>query len=165
MNIIVMKFGGTSLGTVDKIRNVAKIVENESKSNKIIVVLSAMAGVTNKLQNYIDEIESEPSAENDLILTSGEQVSIALLSMALHELGVPAVSMTGTQVGIVTESSLYLNKWIAEQSESKGNFGKSITGEGSIRLETKSSIQDPLRWLHTQKNNKKHKKPQKHKNN
>ena len=54
MNLIVMKFGGTSVGNIDKINNVAKIVEKESKSNKIIVVLSAMAGVTNKLQNYLE---------------------------------------------------------------------------------------------------------------
>ena len=53
MNLIVMKFGGTSLANIDKIYNVAKIVEKESKSNKIIVVLSAMAGVTNKLQDYL----------------------------------------------------------------------------------------------------------------
>ena len=63
MNLIVMKFGGTSLANIDKIYNVAKIVEKESKSNKIIVVLSAMAGVTNQLQDYLERIDSKPSPE------------------------------------------------------------------------------------------------------
>ena len=103
MNIIVMKFGGTSLGTVEKIRNVGKIVENESKNNKIIVVLSAMAGVTNQLQNYIDEIDSEPSAENDLILTSGEQVSVGLLSAILKKKGIRSKPLLGWQVPIITD--------------------------------------------------------------
>ena len=57
MNLIVMKFGGTSVGNIDKIHNVANIVEKESKSNKIIVVLSAMEGVTNQLQNYLESID------------------------------------------------------------------------------------------------------------
>mgnify|MGYP001309890011 CR=1 FL=1 len=103
MNIIVMKFGGTSLGTVEKIRNVGKIVENESKTNKIIVVLSAMAGVTNQLQNYIDEIDSEPSAENDLILTSGEQVSVGLLSAILKKKDIRSKPLLGWQVPIITD--------------------------------------------------------------
>ena len=78
-----MKFGGTSVESIDKIRNVAKIVKKELKNNKLIVVLSAMAGVTNKLQNYIDEISSEQKIENDLILTSGENVTIGILSSIL----------------------------------------------------------------------------------
>ena len=83
MNLIVMKFGGTSVENVDKIYNVAKIVEKESKTSKILVVLSAMAGETNKLQDYLDEIDSKNSLENDLVLTSGEQVTIGLLSAIL----------------------------------------------------------------------------------
>ena len=83
MSLIVMKFGGTSVEDIKKINNVANIVEKESINNKIIVVLSAMAGVTNKMQQYIDEINSNEKLENDLILTSGENVTIALLSVLL----------------------------------------------------------------------------------
>ena len=79
-----MKFGGTSVADVKKIRNVAKIVGKQCKKNKIIVVLSAMSGVTNKLQCYIDEIGFYPSRETDLIMTSGEQVTVGLLSMILN---------------------------------------------------------------------------------
>ena len=83
MSIIVMKFGGTSVANIEKIKNVAHIVEKEVKFHKIIVVLSAMSGETNKLQKYLDEIHSESSIENDLVLTSGEQVAIGLLSSVL----------------------------------------------------------------------------------
>ena len=71
MKLIVMKFGGTSVGSIDKINNVANIVEDPLNEKKLIVVLSAMSGVTNKMQEYIDEIESNEIIENDLILTSG----------------------------------------------------------------------------------------------
>ena len=79
MSLIVMKFGGTSVGTIDKIKNVANIVHRQAKKNKVIVVLSAMSGVTNKMQSYIDEIKSDEKLENDLILTAGENVTVGLL--------------------------------------------------------------------------------------
>ena len=69
MKLVVMKFGGTSVGSINKINNVANIVENQLNDKKLIVVLSAMSGVTNKMQEYIDEIESNEIIENDLILT------------------------------------------------------------------------------------------------
>ena len=68
MSLIVMKFGGTSVGDLKKINNVADIVEKQVKKNKLIVVLSAMAGETNKFQKYIDQINSDNKIENDLIL-------------------------------------------------------------------------------------------------
>ena len=80
-----MKFGGTSVANINKIRNVASIVENEINGNKLVIVLSAMAGETNKMQQYIDEISSDSKLENDLILTSGESVTIALLSAILKK--------------------------------------------------------------------------------
>ena len=80
-----MKFGGTSVANIEKINNVANIVEKESKNSKIIVVLSAMAGVTNQMQDYIDQINSSSEIENDLLLTSGENVTIALLSSILKK--------------------------------------------------------------------------------
>ena len=72
MNVIVMKFGGTSVANIKKIQNVAGIVkQNLHKDNKLVVVLSAMAGVTNELQKYLDDINSDNDIENDLVLTSG----------------------------------------------------------------------------------------------
>ena len=103
MNLIVMKFGGTSVGNIDNINNVANIVEKESKSNKIIVVLSAMAGVTNQLQDYLESIDSEPSPENDLVLTSGEQVSVGLLSAILKKKGIRSIPLLGWQIPIITD--------------------------------------------------------------
>ncbi len=103
MNLIVMKFGGTSVGNIDNINNVANIVEKESKYNKIIVVLSAMAGVTNQLQDYLKSIDSEPSPENDLVLTSGEQVSVGLLSVILKKKGITSIPLLGWQIPIITD--------------------------------------------------------------
>ena len=105
MNIIVMKFGGTSVGDLDKIYKVAEIVEKESKINKIIVVLSAMAGATNKLQEYLDEIDAQNTLENDLVLTSGEQVTIGLLSAILKKKGIKSTPLLGWQVPIITDEN------------------------------------------------------------
>ena len=87
MKTIVMKFGGTSVASNDKLKNIAEIVIKELNSHKIIVILSAMAGETNKLQSYLDEFGSKNSIESDLVLTSGEQVTIGLLSAALKNIG------------------------------------------------------------------------------
>jgi aspartate kinase len=105
MKIIVMKFGGTSVGNVDKIKNVANIVQEYSNKNKILVVLSAMSGVTNELQSYIDEVGSEPSKETDLIMTSGEQVTVGLLSMILNKKGVKSIPLLGWQIPIITDDN------------------------------------------------------------
>ena len=82
MNTIVMKFGGTSVASNAKLKNIADIVTKEVKKHKIVVVLSAMAGETNKLQSYLDEFGSKNSIESDLVLTSGEQITIGLLTMS-----------------------------------------------------------------------------------
>ena len=81
MNTIVMKFGGTSVAGTEKLRNIADIVFKEVKNNKIIVVLSAIAGETNKLQSYLDDFASQYSLESDLVLTSGEPVSYTHLTL------------------------------------------------------------------------------------
>ena len=80
-----MKFGGTSVGDLKKISNVANIVKKNLKGSKLIVVLSAMAGETNKMQNYLDSIKSEEKIENDLVLTAGENVTIGILSAILRK--------------------------------------------------------------------------------
>ncbi len=99
-----MKFGGTSVASIDKIKNVANIVAKESVSNKLIVVLSAMAGVTNQMQKYIDEIDSSEKIENDLLLTSGENVTIALLSAILKKKNIRSIPLLGWQVPIITDN-------------------------------------------------------------
>ena len=105
MNTIVMKFGGTSVAGTEKLRNIADIVIKEVKNNKIIVVLSAMAGETNKLQSFLDDFESQYSLESDLVLTSGEQVTIGLLSAELKNRGVKSIPLLGWQIPIITDNS------------------------------------------------------------
>ena len=100
-----MKFGGTSVANIEKIQNVAHIVEKEVKFHKIIVVLSAMSGETNKLQKYLDEIHSESSIENDLVLTSGEQVTIGLLSSVLKRKKINSLPLLGWQIPIITDEN------------------------------------------------------------
>ena len=85
MKIVVMKFGGTSVSDVKKINHVASIVKKNIKQNKLVIVLSAMAGATNHLQKLIDEVNYPSSVENDLVITSGEQITIGLLSMILNK--------------------------------------------------------------------------------
>ncbi len=105
MKLIVMKFGGTSVGSIDKINNVANIIEKQLNDKKLIVVLSAMSGVTNKMQEYIDEIESNEIIENDLILTSGEAVSVGLLSAILKKRNIKSIPLLGWQIPIITDSN------------------------------------------------------------
>ena len=105
MNTIVMKFGGTSVAGTEKLRNIADIVIKEVKNNKIIVVLSAMAGETNKLQSFLDDFATQYSLESDLVLTSGEQVTIGLLSAELKNRGVKSIPLLGWQIPIITDDS------------------------------------------------------------
>ena len=105
MNTIVMKFGGTSVAGIKKLKNIANIVKGELKNHKIIVVLSAMAGETNKLQSYLDEFKCQNSIESDLVLTSGEQVTIGLLSAVLKNLGIKSIPLLGWQVPIITDEN------------------------------------------------------------
>lgn len=106
MSLIVQKFGGTSVGDAERIKNVAsRIAKSCADGNSIVVVLSAMSGETDRLLSLAKSIASDPRGrETDVLLSTGEQVSIALLSMALEELGVPAVSFTGPQVKILTDN-------------------------------------------------------------
>ncbi|MGK7897373.1 MAG: aspartate kinase [Xenococcus sp. (in: cyanobacteria)] len=107
MALIVQKYGGTSVGSVERIQAVAqRISKNVQQGNSLVVVVSAMGKSTDTLVNLAQQISSNPSRrEMDMLLSTGEQVSIALLSMALQELGQPAISLTGAQVGIVTEAA------------------------------------------------------------
>ncbi len=103
-NIIVQKYGGTSVGSPKLIKNIAKrIIKAKENKTKVIVVVSAMAGETDRLINLARQIsDNPPTREMDMLLTTGEQVSISLLAMALYELGHEAISLNAHQVGIHT---------------------------------------------------------------
>ncbi len=104
--LIVQKYGGTSVGSVERISSVAqRVIRTRQQNNQVVVVVSAMGKTTDTLVNLAKEISANPSRrEMDMLLATGEQVSIALVSMALEALGQPAISLTGGQVGIYTEA-------------------------------------------------------------
>ena len=107
MSLIVQKYGGTSVGDVDRIKNVAqRVKETYDAGNQVVVVVSARSGVTNELISRAKALNPYPDErEMDMLLTVGEQETIALTAMALHAIGVPAVSRTGSQAGILTDPS------------------------------------------------------------
>jgi aspartate kinase len=105
MALIVQKYGGTSVGNPDRIKNVAaRVAKYRAQGDQVVVVVSAMSGVTDNLIKLAREIMPLPSErEMDVLLATGEQQTIALTAIALHSLNVPAVSLTGPQAGIVTD--------------------------------------------------------------
>ncbi|AUN95164.1 aspartate kinase [Pseudazoarcus pumilus] len=107
MALIVQKYGGTSVGSPDRIKNVARrIAKFHQRGDQVVVAVSAMSGETNRLIGLARDISSNPTPrELDVVVSTGEQVTIGLLCMALHELGVPAKSYTGGQVRILTDSA------------------------------------------------------------
>ncbi|MEM1168740.1 MAG: aspartate kinase [Cyanobacteria bacterium P01_H01_bin.35] len=103
--LIVQKYGGTSVGSTERIQAVAQHIAKTASDRSVVVVVSAMGKTTDGLVKLANEISPNPCRrEMDMLLSTGEQVTIALMSMALQELGVPATSLTGAQVGIVTEA-------------------------------------------------------------
>ncbi len=107
MALIVQKYGGTSVGTVERIQNVAnRVKKSRDAGDQVVVVVSAMSGETNRLIGLANDISSAPNPrEMDVLVTTGEQVTIALLSMALQEIGCDARSYTGGQVHILTDNA------------------------------------------------------------
>jgi aspartate kinase len=105
MALIVQKYGGTSVANTDRIRNVARrVAKYHAQGDKVVVVVSAMSGVTDKLIGLAKELVEMPDErEMDMLLATGEQTTIALTAMALHSMGVPAKSLTGPQAGIRTD--------------------------------------------------------------
>jgi aspartate kinase len=103
--LIVQKYGGTSVGTLERIKAVAqRVIEAKKGGNDLVVVVSAMSGETNKLIEYAEFFSKTPSQiEMDMLLSSGERVTSALLAIALNELGYKAMAMSGRQAGIVTD--------------------------------------------------------------
>ncbi|MBR1728095.1 MAG: aspartate kinase, partial [Selenomonadaceae bacterium] len=110
MALVVKKFGGSSVATTEKILAVAKrILEDKKPEDKIVVVVSAMGDTTDNLLALAEGIDKQPYKaeylrELDMLMTTGEQVSIALLAMAFQKLGQPAISMTGAMIGMKTSS-------------------------------------------------------------
>lgn len=107
MALIVQKYGGTSVANPERIKRVAKrIVATKRRGKKVVVVVSALGDTTDRLIDLAHRITSEPAErEMDVLISTGEQVSVALLAMAIQSLGCQAISFTGLQVGIVTDSS------------------------------------------------------------
>ena len=107
MALVVQKYGGTSVGTVERIKNVAKkVVAARQRGNEVVIVVSAMAGETNRLLALAQQISELPDErERDVLLASGEQVSSSLLSLAIKDLGQPARSFLGHQVRIETDKA------------------------------------------------------------
>ena len=105
--LIVQKYGGTSVGSLERIENVAKrVAKAKDEGNELVVVVSAMSGETNKLIEYAHHFSKTPSKrEMDILLSSGERVTASLLAIALQEMGYDAMAMTGRQAGIKTDDS------------------------------------------------------------
>jgi len=103
--LIVQKFGGTSVGDLERIANVAsRVSESKKAGNDVVVVVSAMSGETNKLVGYAEHFSKNPArAEMDMLLSAGERVTASLLSIALQEMGHSSVAMTGRKAGILTD--------------------------------------------------------------
>src|SRR6184192_3864456 len=108
--LVVQKFGVTSVGTVERIREVARrCIATQSQGHDVVVIVSAMAGETNRLLNLAKQVNDDPPQEAerelDVIAASGEQVSVGLVSLAIHKVGGKAQSFLGSQVRIITDSA------------------------------------------------------------
>jgi len=105
--LIVHKYGGTSVGSLERIENVAtRVARAKNEGNDIVVVVSAMSGETNKLIEYANHFSNTPAKrEMDMLLSSGERVTASLLAIALQDRGIPAIAMTGRQAGILTDDN------------------------------------------------------------
>ncbi len=132
MALIVQKYGGTSVGSVERIRNVAaRVAATRAAGNDVIVVVSAMSGETNRLLALAAEISVQPNPrETDVLVATGEQVSVALLAMALQEIGVPAVSLLGFQLPVLT-SNVYGR---ARIKSIEGGRMRSVLDSGSVAV-------------------------------
>lgn len=135
MPIVVQKYGGSSVADPDKIRNVAqRIAKSHDKGNKVVVVISAMGDTTDDLITLAHKVNEQPdSREMDVLLSTGEIVSSALLTMALHKLGYQAISLNGRQAGIFTDtahSKAKILKVESERIDKELNSGKIVIVAG-----------------------------------
>ena len=145
MGILVHKYGGTSVASTDKIKNIAKkIVAEKEKGHDLVVVVSAMGKTTDDLIELSKKISTNPDKRDlDMLLSTGEQVSISLLSMALKEYGVDAICLTGFQAGIKTQGPHTINKIIdidIEKVKSYLKEGKVVVVAGFQGMNEKGDI-------------------------
>ncbi len=145
MSLIVQKFGGTSVGSVERIKQVAeKVAGFRDQGHDIVVVVSAMSGETNRLIGLANDIQAQPTArEFDVLVSTGEQVTIALLSMALIERGYDAKSYTGGQVKILTEpmhSKARIKEIDAQNIKTDLNQGKVVVVAGFQGVDANGNI-------------------------
>jgi len=131
MALVVQKFGGTSMGSIDNIVNrvAQKVIKEKEKGNDVVVVVSAMAGETDRLINLVKSITEEPNERDmDFVVSTGEQVSAGLLSIALNHMGYPAVALSGWQAGIKTDRAFTKARILEIDTERIRNYLK----EGKI---------------------------------
>ena len=128
--LIVQKYGGSSVADAERIKNVARrVIDSKRRGNRIVVTLSALGDTTDELIKRAYQINEEPAErELDMLISTGEQVAVALLAMAIHRQGYKAISFTGAQVGIITDNShtkariLDVNSQRIEQELAKGKI-------------------------------------------
>ena len=145
MTVIVKKFGGTSVSSIAKLKKIAENLSKEISPKKdILVVLSAMGKSTDKLVEMSNKISKSPNPKDyDMLLSSGEQVSVSLLSMILNNLGIPAISMTGWQAGIHTDTtsmSARINKIDIKKVKSEFKKNKIVVVAGFQGIDSKGNI-------------------------
>lgn len=130
--LVVQKYGGTSVADPDRIKAVAEhIVRTRNRGDDVVVVVSAMGGSTDELERLANAVtERPPAREMDMLLTAGERISVALMSMAVSALGQPAVSFTGSQAGILTDTSHTKAKIL----EVKGDRIRDAVASGSVAI-------------------------------
>ncbi|MDD5292401.1 MAG: aspartate kinase, partial [Candidatus Omnitrophica bacterium] len=107
MSLIVQKYGGSSVSNIERIKSVAqRVARYKRKGHSLVVVVSALGDTTDELLDLVSQITKEPpEREIDMLLSTGEQVSVAILAITLHKLGFEAISFTGAQVGIITDTT------------------------------------------------------------
>lgn len=132
MTLIVQKFGGTSVADPDRMKNVARhVAETRRQGNDVVVVVSAMGKATDNLVELARQVSSNPQGrEMDMLLTTGERISMSLLCMALNDLGCEAMSFTGSQVGIITDTSHTKAKIL----EIKGDRVREALAQGKVAV-------------------------------
>ena len=132
MALIVQKYGGTSVADPERMRNVARhIASTKAQDNQLVIVVSAMGKATDNLLDLARQVSSAPTGcEMDMLLTTGERISMSLLCMALQDLGVDAMSFTGSQVGIITDTVHGRAKIL----EIKGDRVREALSEGKVAV-------------------------------
>lgn len=145
MALVVQKFGGTSVGDIERIKNVARrVIKQHQKGDQMVVVVSAMAGETNRLVALSKEITELPDGrEFDVLVSTGEQVTIALLALVIQSMGVPAVSYLGHQVRILTDDAFTkarIRSIDSEKIHRDLNFGKVVVVAGFQGVDEKGNV-------------------------